>query len=68
MKLNALLQLITAAVALVLLGLSGCASPAPADSPQAPAFTLPAADGRIVELADYVGQRPALLYFHMAVG
>ncbi|NJL94908.1 MAG: redoxin domain-containing protein [Anaerolineae bacterium] len=34
----------------------------------APAFTLPATDGSQVSLADYVGQRPVLLYFHMAVG
>lgn len=33
----------------------------------APAFTLPAADGGTVSLADYAG-RPVLLYFHMAMG
>ncbi len=34
----------------------------------APAFTLPATDGREVSLSDYVGEQPVLLYFHMAVG
>lgn len=33
----------------------------------APAFTLPAASGGEVSLADYSGQ-PVLLYFHMAGG
>lgn len=34
----------------------------------APAFTLPSVDGNDVSLADYVGEQPVLLYFHMAVG
>ena len=34
----------------------------------APAFSLPSVDGGEVSLADYVGQQPVLLYFHMAVG
>lgn len=34
----------------------------------APAFSLPASDGDTVSLADYVGEQPVLLYFHMAVG
>lgn len=34
----------------------------------APAFTLPTADGGTVSLADYQGQSPVLLFFHMAVG
>lgn len=33
----------------------------------APPFTLPAADGREVALADYAGT-PVLLFFHMAMG
>lgn len=33
----------------------------------APAFTLPAATGEQVSLADYRGQ-PVLLFFHMAMG
>jgi len=33
----------------------------------APAFTLPASDGKTVSLADYAG-KPVLLYFHMALG
>ncbi len=35
---------------------------------EAPAFTLPTADGGSVSLADYQGQQPVLLFFHMAVG
>lgn len=49
--------------------LAGCAS-----TPEgivvgaaAPDFTLPAADGRQIALADYRGQ-PVLLFFHMAIG
>jgi hypothetical protein len=34
----------------------------------APAFSLPTSDGGTVSLADYVGEQPVLLYFHMAVG
>lgn len=34
----------------------------------APPFTLPTAQGGEVALADYRGESPVLLYFHMAVG
>lgn len=34
----------------------------------APAFRLPAADGAEVALADYAGEQPVLLFFHMAEG
>lgn len=34
---------------------------------RAPAFELPAVDGKNVALSDYAG-RPVLLFFHMAVG
>jgi cytochrome oxidase Cu insertion factor (SCO1/SenC/PrrC family) len=34
----------------------------------APDFTLPSIDGTSVSLADYKGEKPVLLYFHMAVG
>ena len=34
----------------------------------APPFTLPGADGRRVSLADYAGQKPVLVFFHMAFG
>ncbi|MBT3391752.1 MAG: redoxin domain-containing protein [Chloroflexi bacterium] len=33
----------------------------------APSFSLPSTDSRLISLADYAGQ-PVLLYFHMAVG
>lgn len=35
---------------------------------KAPDFSLPDALGGQVSLDDFVGQRPVLLYFHMAVG
>jgi len=55
-------------VGMLLLGLAACGDDAPstAESP-APGFTLPAADGTTVSLADY-GDEPVLLFFHMADG
>lgn len=35
---------------------------------KAPDFSLPAANGETVALADFIGKQPVLLYFHMAVG
>ena len=35
---------------------------------RAPDFSLLAADGDTVSLSDYRGERPVLLYFHMALG
>lgn len=35
---------------------------------QAPDFTLPASSGGEISLSDYTGDKPALLYFHMAMG
>lgn len=35
---------------------------------RAPTFTLPTSTGGEVALTDYVGEKPVLLYFHMAVG
>ncbi len=61
------ITLITMLVAL--LALAACANATPAsDAEQAPAFTLSAANGGDVSLSDYVGDKPVLLYFHMAVG
>ena len=34
----------------------------------APSFTLPSEAGEQVSLADYLGEQPVLLYFHMAIG
>jgi peroxiredoxin len=34
----------------------------------APDFSLLAVDGDTVSLSDYRGERPVLLYFHMALG
>ena len=34
----------------------------------APSFTLQSASGEHVSLADYQGEQPVLLFFHMAVG
>ena len=34
----------------------------------APKFELPAVSGDRVALGDYTGERPVLLFFHMAVG
>ncbi len=64
-------RLVAALSILILVGLllAGCAT-APEGivvGAEAPAFTLPAADGRQITLADYRGQ-PVLLFFHMAVG
>jgi hypothetical protein len=51
--------------------LPACSGGTPAEfavgSP-APAFSLPTSDGGSVALSDYVGTKPALLYFHMALG
>lgn len=35
---------------------------------KAPDFSLPASSGGEVSLSDYKGEKPALLFFHMAVG
>ena len=49
------------------------ASPSPTTSGirvggEAPAFTLPSANGDSVSLADFQGHRPVLLYFSMGPG
>ena len=67
-------RLVPLAVALVGLLVAACTPAATSEPPQAiqagaqaPAFSLPAASGDTVSLADYAGQ-PVLLFFHMAVG
>lgn len=35
---------------------------------EAPAFALPSADGETVDLDDYRGERPVLMYFSMGPG
>lgn len=49
------------------------ASPSPTTSgihvgDEAPAFTLPSANGASVSLADFQGHKPVLLYFSMGPG
>jgi uncharacterized lipoprotein YajG len=50
--------------------LAACASnqQAPNVGDPAPNFKLDATGGSTISLSDYQGQRPVLLYFHMAVG
>jgi hypothetical protein len=55
-------------VALLALTLQGCDKAGLAVGDTAPAFTLPTSTGGSVSLADYKGQQPVLLYFHMALG
>jgi hypothetical protein len=35
---------------------------------KAPGFSLQSSSGETVQLSDYAGKQPVLLYFHMAVG
>jgi cytochrome oxidase Cu insertion factor (SCO1/SenC/PrrC family) len=41
---------------------------APGEGDRAPTFTLPSASGEQVELSDFAGEKPALLYFSMGPG
>jgi cytochrome oxidase Cu insertion factor (SCO1/SenC/PrrC family) len=57
----------------VLLACTKQGSPPPATSglhvgDEAPAFTLPSANGDSVSLADFHGHQPVLLYFSMGPG
>ena len=47
--------------------LAGCGSELSVED-RAPDFALPSSTGETVELEAVIDQRPALLYFHMAVG
>ncbi|MBN1965658.1 MAG: redoxin domain-containing protein [Anaerolineae bacterium] len=64
---RAALVLVVALAGLILAACGGQAAPESGVGSDAPDFTLPAASGGRVSLADYAGQ-PVLLYFHMAVG
>ncbi|MBI1295810.1 redoxin domain-containing protein [bacterium] len=55
-------------VLLAVLAMAVAACGGAQDTQQAPSFTLTGASGEQVSLSDYVGSRPVLLYFHMAVG
>ena len=58
-------------VVLSALVVAGCGPAAPTpltEGDAAPAFTLPAAHGGTVALAEYRDKQPVLLYFHMADG
>ena len=58
-------------LAVLLLLLQACGSPSSAElsvGDRASDFSLPTSEGRTVSLSDYVGTKPTLLYFHMAVG
>lgn len=61
----------TIALAVGLLLLAACGSSGGQflqEGDQAPPFTLPTVNGQAVELAQFKGEQPVLLYFHMAVG
>lgn len=66
---SALLPLaVLSLLALVLTACGGAGASHLQEGDQAPEFTLPTAKGGEVSLADYEGEQPVLLYFHMAVG
>ena len=71
-KSNPLAPLLPLAVlslfAFLLTACGGAESSYMQEGEQAPEFTLPTAQGGEVSLADYKGEQPVLLYFHMAVG
>lgn len=56
-------------LALAITLLPACSTPEEgAIGAKAPDFTLPSTDGGSVSMADYNGEKPVLLFFHMAVG
>ncbi|TET99386.1 MAG: redoxin domain-containing protein [Anaerolineales bacterium] len=57
-------------MALVAILITACGAPESGleAGDRAPDFSLLAADGDTVSLSDYRGERPVLLYFHMALG
>jgi hypothetical protein len=64
---NILLVIILAA-SIVTLPACSSGSEGIAVGEQAPDFSLPESSGGEVSLSDYTGDKPALLYFHMAMG
>ena len=68
-KETTVLQTTSFILSLMLLLVSCTGSPDSIDvGDEAPQFTLPLASGGEVALSDYLGEKPVLLYFHMAVG
>ena len=59
----------TISLLVLVLLLQGCSSQEGLSvEDQAPTFSLPSSTGSEVSLDDVIGEKPALLYFHMAVG
>jgi len=69
-----LIRVLTALLALFLVGCGSTTTPGGAAGAavpvgaSAPPFRLPSATGGTVSLADYQGKRPVLLYFSMTAG
>jgi len=57
-------------MALVAILITACGTPETGleAGDRAPDFSLQAADGDTVSLSDFSGEKPVLLYFHMALG
>jgi hypothetical protein len=55
-------------MAAVSCGGNGTDADALAEGDRAPTFTLPSASGGKVELSDFAGEKPVLLYFSMGPG
>lgn len=61
-------RLWVAGLALLVAACSAPREASPSLGDEAPSFTLPAAAGGQVAVADYLGKRSVLLYFNMAYG